>query len=73
MAEEADLLVITPTRAADKRALISNLRERIETCFTQLCEHFVDRVRSRSFCGLWSSIKLKLLHHNLTIAGIIPA
>ena len=73
LAEEADLLVITPALAAHKRALISSLRERIETCFSQLCEHFIDRVRSRSFHGLWNSIKLKMLHHNLTVAGVIPA
>lgn len=73
LVEEAELLVITPAQARERRALVSSLRERVETCFSQLSDHFLDRVRSRSFYGLWSSTKLKLLHHNSKVAGIIPA
>lgn len=55
--EQADLLLITPQNVnAKKKALISSLRERIETTFSQLHDRFVDRVRSRSFHGLCNTI-----------------
>jgi len=74
LAEEAKLLLITPKNCGEAfRPLISSLRERIETTFSQLCERFVDRVRARSFIGLWSSIKLKMLHFNLSQAGYLNA
>lgn len=73
LAEEAGLLLITPKNCGQSyRPLISSLRERVETVFSQLCERFVDRVRSRSFHGLWNTIKLKMLHHNLCKAGMVP-
>jgi hypothetical protein len=73
LCEEAELLLLTPGNCgAAFRPLISSLRERIETTFSQLCERFVDRIRSRSFIGLWSAIKLKMLHFNLTQAGYLP-
>jgi transposase len=74
--EEAGLLLLTPASAGEnpaQRALISSVRERVETTFSALWTHFVDRVYSRSWEGLWSTIKLKLLHHNLCLAGLIPA
>ncbi len=49
------------------------MRERIETTFSCLWGRFVDRVFSRSFHGLWNTIKLKMLHYNLCLAGILPA
>lgn len=74
LAQEADLLLITPGNCGPVyRPLISSLRERVETTFSQLCERFVDRVRSRSFAGLWSAIRLKMLHFNLCHAGVLPA
>lgn len=72
LAEEADLMLLTPAEAGERRALICSLRERIETSFSQLWSRFVDRVFSRSFAGLWSTIKLKMLHYNLCHAGLIP-
>ena len=69
--EDADLLLITPAESGDKRALISSLRERVETTFSQLWNRFVDRVFSRSWNGLWNTIKLKTLHFNLCLKGII--
>ena len=74
--QEADLLLVTPAAAAKQtpqRALISSVRERIETAFSNLWSRFVDRVLSRSWEGLWSTLKLKLLHYNLSLAGLIPA
>ena len=74
LAEEADLLLITPQNCGESyRPLVSSLRERVETVFSQLCDRFVDRVRSRSFHGLWNSIKLKMLHLNLCQTGLVPS
>lgn len=76
LVEEAQLLLLTPASVAKEtkeRALISSIRERIETTFSALWARFVDRVLSRSWEGLWSTIKLKMLHYNLCRAGLIPA
>jgi len=77
LAEEADLLLLHPANAGDKenprRALVSSLRERIETSFSSLWQRFVDRNLSRSWQGLWSTLKLKMLHFNLCRAGFLPA
>lgn len=75
MLEGAEVLVLTPAdggrRGSARRALLSSVRERIETTFSQLWSRFVDRVCSRSWAGLWSTIKLKLLHYNLVHAGML--
>jgi DDE family transposase len=75
MLEEAETLVLTPAdggrRGSARRALLSSVRERVETTFSQLWGRFVDRVFSRSWAGLWSTIKLKLLHYNLVHAGML--
>jgi hypothetical protein len=73
--EEAEVLLLTPAdggaRKSARRALLSSVRERIETTLSQLWGRFVDRVFSRSWAGLWTTIKLKLLHYNLVHAGIL--
>jgi hypothetical protein len=74
--EEADLCLVTPAAApkhSPQRALISSVRERVETTFSALWRRFVDRVLSRSWEGLWSTLKLKMLHYNLSLTGLIPA
>ena len=72
--EEAGLVLVKPSDAGAKgspaRAVVSSVRERIETSFRQLWDRFVDRVYARSWEGLWSTIKLKLAHLNLCYAGI---
>ena len=71
-----EVCVVTPAAAPKgtrERALLSSVRERIETVFSGLWNRFVDRVFSRSWEGLWSTLKLKMLHYNLCRAGIIPA
>lgn len=73
LAEEADLLLITPDVAGLHRPLLSSLREAIETLFSQLWNKFIDRVFSRSWRGLWNTLKLKVLHYNLSQLGVIPA
>jgi transposase len=73
--EDGEVLLPTPADAntGQAKALISSLRERIETTFSQLWSLFVDRVYSRSWNGLWTTIKLKTLHFNLASAGLISA
>lgn len=74
LADEEELVLITPKNCGQEhRPLVCSLRERIETSFGQLCERFVDRVLSRSFHGLWNTVKLKMLHLNLCKAGLVPA
>lgn len=77
MADEAEMLLITPKDGGrlhdERRALISSLRERVETLFSKLCSAFVDRVLSRSWHGLWNTIKLKLLYYNLLHAQLLSA
>lgn len=70
--EEADLLLLTPADAPKpQRALLSSLRERVETSFSQLWSRFVDLVYSRSWNSLWNTLKLKMLHFNLCQARLI--
>ncbi len=83
LAEEADMLLIHPADAGDKtkvdgkinskRALVSSVRERVETSFSGLWDRFIDRNLSRSWQGLWNTLKLKMLHFNLCRAGYLPA
>ena len=72
---EADLLLLTVADGgppkSDGRALLSSVRGRVETSFSQLWARFIDRVYSRSWNGLWNTVKLKMLHYNLCHAGIL--
>ncbi len=71
LAEENELLLITRRDVAEKRELHSSVRQGIETLFSQLWHNFIDRVFSRSWQGLWNTIKLKLLSYNLRHCGIV--
>ena len=75
LSEEAEVLLLTPAdggaRRSAPRALLSSVRERVETMLSQMWTRFVDRVFSRSWAGLWTTIKLKLLHYNLVHAGVL--
>ncbi len=76
IAAEAQLWLVTPAAApkhTPQRVLISSVRERIETTLSHLWSRFVDRVLSRSWEGLWCTVKLKMLHYNLGLAGLLPA
>ena len=70
---EADLVRVMPCDAGQGRNLISALRQRIETTLSSLWRKFVDRVFSRSWNGLWNSVKLKLLYFNMRCAGLVSA
>jgi hypothetical protein len=70
--EEADLLLVTKadlTGQPDQRALLSTLRQGIETTFSQLWRQFIDRVHPRSWRGLWNSILLKLIYFQWSETG----
>jgi hypothetical protein len=75
LSAEAEVLLLTVADGgspkSQRRALLSSVRERIETSFSQLWTRFIDRVYSRSWNGLWSTVKLKMLHYNLCHAGIL--
>jgi hypothetical protein len=71
LAREADLLMLTRKQAPEKKALLSSIRQRVETYLGKLCHYFVDTVYSRSWLGLWNTIKLKLLAYNLRHAGLV--
>ena len=71
LADEAEMLIITRADVPENRELISTVRQKIETTFSQLWNKFIDRIFSRSWLGLWNTIKLKLLYYNLCHAGIL--
>lgn len=73
LAQEAQMLLITRDRAPTHRFVLSQVRQGIETTFSQLWRKFVDRVFSRSWHGLWNTIQLKVLYYNLVHAGIVSA
>lgn len=70
-AEEADLLLITRQDAPERKFLLSQVRQAIETSFSQLWHQFIDRVFSRSWNGLWNTVKLKVLFYNIRHAGMV--
>jgi len=70
--QEYGIVLVTPWHAPqEQRALISSVRERIETVFSCFWHRFIDRVFSRSWEGLWSAVKIKMLHYNLCKAAIL--
>ena len=71
LAEEAEMLLLTRADAPQHKFLLSQVRQAIETTFSQLWYKFIDRVFSRSWQGLWNTIKLKVIHYNLCHAGAI--
>jgi transposase len=73
VAEEAGLLLITRDQAPAHKFVLSQIRQQIETTFSQLWRKFVDRVFSRSWHGLWNTLQLKVLYYNLVHAGIVSA
>jgi len=70
-AEESDLLLMMRKDAPERKFLLSQVRQAIETGFSQLWHQFIDRVLSRSCNGLWNTIKLKVLFYNIRHAGVV--
>jgi hypothetical protein len=71
--EEVEMLLITRADAPDHKFLLSQVRQGVETMFSQWWHQFIDRVFSRSWNGLWNTLKLKVLHYNLVHAGVVSA
>jgi hypothetical protein len=71
--EDAAMVLITRDQAPEHRFVLSQVRQGIETTFSQLWRQFVDRVFSRSWRGLWNTIQLKVLFYNLVHAGVLSA
>jgi len=71
LAEEAEVLLITRRDAPRHKFLLSQVRQAIETSFSQLWHQFIDRAFSRSWNGLWNTIKLKVLFYNIRHAGVV--
>lgn len=69
LAQETDLLLLTWRDKPEKRMVLGGLRARVEGVFAQLWAKFLDRIYSRSWLGLWNTVTLKLLHHNLVASG----
>ena len=71
--KEVGMGLLTPASVPKGLKLyLSQKRERIETAFSALWDQFIDRVKSRSWAGLWNTILLKILYYNLGQAKIIP-
>lgn len=62
---ENHCLLITKQDAKKRKYRLPPIRQRIEAGFSILWHHFIDRVFSRSWLGLWNTILLKLLFFNL--------
>jgi Transposase DDE domain len=73
LAAEADMLLLTRDQAPAHRFVLSQVRQLVETTFSQLWWKFVDRVFSRSWRGLWNTIQLTVLYYNLRHAGLVSA
>src|SRR3954465_10553376 len=71
--EEVGMLVLTGADAPEKKFLLAQVRQAIETSFSQLWYKFLDRIFSRSCRGLWNTVQLKLIHYNLRHAGLLSA
>jgi hypothetical protein len=56
---------MTRDQAPAHRFVLSQVRQQVETTFSQLWRKVVGRVFSRSWEGLWNTIQLKVLYSNL--------
>lgn len=73
MYEEEGVLFLTRADIDDQRLKIihSMIRERVEGVFSSLWARFATRVYSRSWNGLWNTLKLKMLDYKLCFSGIV--
>jgi IS5 family transposase len=71
--EETGMLVLTRADAPEKKYLLAQVRQGVETSFSQLWYQFLDRVFSRSWRGLWNTVQLKVISYNLRHAGFLSA
>jgi transposase len=73
LAEQTGLFLLTRDDVGARKALLASVRARIETTFSQLWNQFIDRIFSRSWNGLWNTVKLKMLYFNLLHFGLITS
>ena len=73
MYEEEGVLFLTRADIESRKLKIlhSTIRERVEGIFSSLWERFATRVYSRSWQGLWNTLKLKMLDYKLCFANLI--
>ena len=73
MYEEEGVLFVTRADIESPSLKITHslIRERVEGVFSSLWERFATRVYSRSWNGLWNTLKLKMLDYKLCFAKII--
>lgn len=73
MYEEEGVLFLTRADIDEQRLKIihSMIRERVEGIFSSLWARFATRVYSRSWRGLWNTLKLKMLDYKLCFANLI--
>ena len=73
MYEEEGVLFLTRADIESQSLKITHslIRERVEGVFSSLWERFATRVYSRSWNGLWNTLKLKMLDYKLCFAKII--
>ncbi|MGI8884104.1 MAG: transposase [Pyrinomonadaceae bacterium] len=73
MYEEEGVLFLTRADITCQKLKIlhSTIRERVEGIFSSLWERFATRVYSRSWHGLWNTLKLKMLDYKLWFANLI--
>lgn len=72
LARYAAFTVVTPKDVDEsQRALISTVRQRVETTLSSLCRGLIDRICPRSFAGLWRSVLVRLVGYNLYATGMI--
>jgi len=71
--EEEGVLFLTRADMTSQRLKIihSTIRERVEGIFSSLWTRFATRVYSRSWNGLWNTLKLKMLDYKLCFAKVI--
>ncbi len=71
--EEEGVLFLTRADMTSQRLKIihSTIRTRVEGIFSSLWERFATRVYSRSWNGLWNTLKLKMLDYKLCFAKVI--
>jgi hypothetical protein len=73
MYEEEGILFITRAdiESSSLKITHSTIRQRVEGIFSSLWERFATRVYSRSWNGLWNTLKLKMLDYKLCFANLI--
>lgn len=70
--DEAQTLRVMPSdEGKEGLSAVSQVRQRIESSFSELWRRFADRICSRSWHGLWTNLLLKILDFNMERAGII--